>query len=766
MECRHVRGALPALIDGHLSPREAAEVQAHLAVCPACQRVERQYRQDVYDLARYLRTAPRLPIEHRPWAEQPARRGFWGAVAAGGHKLAAGAALVALLALVTVGGLALRGMATNDGGQTPTAGVGATTMSAATADAGTLQEQAPQTLAVDPRMEDIMDALQQAGLVFPVDAHLQMDGQSVTLTRLAVDRTVTVVEYTAPVGQEGGAITLVDERGHELRALESGEMMTLGGVAGTSGTTSTHWDAFPAIDPQSGSVQIRFTSHRGQTLNTFVDVDLSPLRALPPAEPLTARVTEHGVRVAAERLTPGAAVSAIRLTAQPVEPDQRVLRSLSELAASTHKIIATVDGEPVPIVRTTVEPREGDGVSIDAQILGLPRQGTLALTLAWAQAAGPVASPDTVAAGPWTLTIDLANPSGEPVAPQPTPTPVPTQTPVPTPTPSPTPTVPAAPMLPADLYFAGMTSDGVLGLWIQPADGSAPRLVVKGNADLDAFWPVPGTNQIAVRFANDPAVSLVTSDGKSMKKATMPDGRPVTEYVASPDGARIAYVPIDGQSLWVSNADGKNFTLVHGVEIPEAQTIHRVSWSPRGYTLLYEVSQIAAGFRPIVTAVGGPSEAVDPVRYELSHEALSYTWSPGGTELAYSTYNGIYRVRLSDGVETPITPAALREGPQRAIDNIHWLADGRIGVVVHQDLTVYTPADLWLMNADGSDAWRAVLDLGPVNALRWAPQSDGFVLNLIGEPGLTWYASIHAEPVKLAQAIEHGSVNRLDWVRN
>ncbi|MFS8531334.1 zf-HC2 domain-containing protein [Sphaerobacter thermophilus] len=763
MECRHVRSALPALIDGHLPPREAAEVQAHLAVCPACQRIERQYRQDLYDLARYLRTAPRLPIEHRPWAEQPVRRGFWGALVAGGHKLEAGTALVALLALVTVGALALRGMATRSGGDpTATAAVGAATLGEATADVSTLRGAFQPAPAIDPRFEEIMDALDQGGLVFPIDAKIDMDGHAVTLTRLAVDRTITIVEFTAPVEQSSGTITLVDQQGRELHQLYTGGSIPLGGLNDPSTATATNYYAFPAIDAESGTVEVRFTSDRGQTLNTFVDVDLSPLSALPPVASTTAKVTDGGVGVAAERLTPGAAVSIVRLSTSLVDVDQATLRSV-EQGASSPQVTATVDGSPVPVVDIREEERDQDGSGIDVRLLGLPREGTLTLTLAWVPVSDPSAGENTVATGPWTLTIDLANPSGEPVAPQPTPTPVPTQTPVPTPTPTP---VPTAPTFPADLYFAGVTPDGVLGLWVQPASGDAPRVVAQGNADLDAFWLVPGGKQVAVRFADDPAVYLAPLDGGALRKATMPDGRAVTEYVVSPDGTRIAYVPVDRQSLWVSNTDGRNLTQVHAVEIPEAQTIHGVSWAPRGYTLRYEVSQIAAGFRPFVATVGGPNETIEPVKHQLPREVLSYAWSPGGTELAYSTYNGIFRLRLSDGAETAITPAALREGPQRAIDALHWLPDGRLAFVVHEDSTVYTPADLWLMNADGSDAWRAVIGVGPVDVLRWTPDGAGFVAHVIDEPGLTWYPSIHDEPVKLAEDIKYGAYIQLDWTTN
>ncbi|MDI3342085.1 MAG: zf-HC2 domain-containing protein [Sphaerobacter sp.] len=755
MECRDVRPRLPALIDGHLPAPEAAAVQAHLAACPACQRLERQYRQDLYDLARYLRTAPWRPIEQRPWAAPRPARGFWGAVAVGGHRLAAGAALVALLALVTAAALALRGMATTPGaGPTPTAESGVVATSASPVVSGATSPEPP--LLGPPRASQLMDDLARAGLAFAIDRTEPVGSQTVTVRRLAADRFTTYLEYSATAGDlNTGHVMLIDDRGQELRpTIWWSEPASAG--SGIPAAASVTWVEFPGLDPDVRGVTVRFSPPQGDPVEVRVQVDLAPLRALPAPWHVRAATTVNGVKAELLTITRGMVVSAIDWRAVPVDP--KAVIPMDGGGSLDEHVLIEANGERLPILRHT---RIGeDDWYVRVWVYQLPKTGQLHLRLDRVAVSG-LSGGYTTVRGPWEFTLDLADPGAQGPA-TPPPSPQPAGTPVPTPAPSPTPSAPAV-SLPADLYFVGKPPNGVLALWRQPADGSAPRLVVQGKADLDAFWPVPDTNQIAVRFADNPAVWLATADGALLEPATMPDGQPVAEYVASPDGARIAYVSLDRRSLWVSNADGSNLALVHQVRIPEAQTIHQVSWAPRGYTLRYEVAQFAAGSRAVVAVVGGPDQTVDPVTRELARDALAYAWSPGGTELAYSTYSGIYRVRIADGVETAITPPALRDGTQRALVNLHWLRDGRIAVVAHQDGTVYSPADLWLMNSDGSDAWRAVRDLGPVEALRWAPTGDGFVLTTVGGQGLTWYASIHAEPVPLAEDVTLGDFSRLAW---
>ncbi|MBX6343032.1 MAG: zf-HC2 domain-containing protein, partial [Thermomicrobiaceae bacterium] len=122
MDCRDVRRALPALLDGDLPPARAEAVREHLAGCPRCRRAYEAYRQDQQVLTQFLRTAPWLPVAAEVREQVRGRRGFWHALATGGNRLAAAGALVALLALVAASGFVLHTMVQRGGSPQPALG--------------------------------------------------------------------------------------------------------------------------------------------------------------------------------------------------------------------------------------------------------------------------------------------------------------------------------------------------------------------------------------------------------------------------------------------------------------------------------------------------------------------------------------------------------------------------------------------------------------------------------------------------------------------
>lgn len=771
MKCRDVRRALPALLDHELPPGETAEVKGHLAHCRACRQILEQYRQDDLLLKQHLRAAPWRPIEHRPWETgQAPTAGFWAALASGGHKLAAGTALVALLAFVTVAALALRGIAnTSNGDPTPTvlgsAGEVSTTALDPAATTG--------VLAGRPTPEVVIEALQEKGLVFDINQEVHAGDQTVRLTRLAVDRTISYLEYTAPAGELDLLVEMLDETGNSLAvtALRTGNADEDG-----EGTTplTRNWLPLPGLNPDTQSVMLRLVPRSAAPTDVRVPLDLSPLQALPDTKLVSADSIVNGTRLQMLTLSRGAAVSLLAWEASVVDQSALVAADDADIgpASQAWPVTIEVDGVHVPILSMDGFGRETAWYET-AEVFRLPNQGRVRITIDRIYLGSLTGDPAIASAqGPWVLEFDLDGQTTlEPVPTDVVPTPSPPLTPSPQPTATPVP--PATPTLPTHLYFAAQADDGVLALWRQPADGSAPRPVVYGPADLEAFWLVPGTNQIAYRLVDNPAVMLTTVDGAAPQPATMPDGRQVAEYVGSPDGKQIAYVTLDRQSLWVGTPGGSKFVSVPTVKDPRTEIITGVEWAPGRDLLRVEIEQAYGGKRSIIVGVGGPNQIVDPMVWELPREALSYAWTPGGSELAYSTTHGIFRFRLTEGggIETDITPPALRRGGPRALTDLHWLTDGRLAVVAHGDASSPAPADLWLMNPDGSDAWRAVRELGSVADLLWAPGSDGFIVGTIdsegAEPGiramLLWYPSIHDEPVALAERLSSQQFSQLTW---
>jgi anti-sigma factor RsiW len=106
MTCQETEGRLDDWVDGALSPADAAEVEAHLAACPACRGSERQLRQLLAHAAALPRsltpphdlwpTIGRRLERERAWSWTPSR--WWSAAG-----LAAAATVLAALAAVLWG---------------------------------------------------------------------------------------------------------------------------------------------------------------------------------------------------------------------------------------------------------------------------------------------------------------------------------------------------------------------------------------------------------------------------------------------------------------------------------------------------------------------------------------------------------------------------------------------------------------------------------------------------------------------------------------
>lgn len=780
VECREVRRALPALLDGELPPLARDEVEEHLAGCRRCRHVLEQYRHDHAVLDQHLRAAPWLPIEERPWqrVEAPRRR-LWPALVTGGNRLAAGVALIALLALIASGALALRGMGTRErfaSNASPALFTAAAPSPAA--DVTTEQSMLLVGGTVEVPETQIVDALGKHGLVFPIGKTVEVDGRTVTLRRLAVDRTTTFLEYSASSKGDFGVVPLVLGSDGRARSAYPGGGAVAAGAAGAASASEVRWAQYPAVDPSSRQVTIRLQPSNGAPVDVSVPVDLNPIRSFLATQPLGGSVMANGIAMRATTLVRGIAVSTVRWEASVTDPRaiEKVNNQIGPTGTPEPSIAAVVAGKRLQVLsglRITTAVMSSSslyaiGIQGETELYGLPTAGTLRLTfqrLTLPMRVRVPASQDVI--GPWDLAIDLGGSAAATATPVSTATLAPTATPISSPTVTSTPATPAPTSLPDDLYFLARTPAGGIGLWLQPADGSQPRVVVQAaNAAVDAAWPAPQIGQIAYRLSGDgQALLLDTSSGKT-SKATMPDGTPVTAYVPAPAGALIAYVPLDRQTLWVSSASGGKLTQAYRVSGPGGGSIDNVTWSPDGTKLLFEVTQGQGGGRPTAISV----YPFTPL-WQGSRNALAMAWSPDSMQLVYSAQGGIFRVNLADGSEMPMTPTALKGSPLPVIDPLAWLADGRIAFVAHEGSGVSSPASLWLMNGDGSDPWK-VRDLGPVASLIWAPPAsgDGFAVGLSmsgsgsqGGSGLLWYPSLHADPVPLAPDLASPQFTALHW---
>ncbi|MBX6343208.1 MAG: PD40 domain-containing protein, partial [Thermomicrobiaceae bacterium] len=277
-----------------------------------------------------------------------------------------------------------------------------------------------------------------------------------------------------------------------------------------------------------------------------------------------------------------------------------------------------------------------------------------------------------------------------------------------------------------------------------------------------SFQVFADVQRIAYVTAAGDAVHLATLDGRPLGPAKTPGGAEVAEYVPSPDGSQIAYVPLDRHSVVIAASDGSGSRTAYQVPQPEADSVIGLSWSPDGSKVVFRHARIESGEKPVVMpAEKGASKK--PV-WEGSRDALDLAWSPDGSRLVYTDGGRIFRVDLATGAEKELTPGPLKGSGQALVD-LAWLPADRVAFAAHADGSVYSPATLWLMQSDGTQAWRAIPNLGEALTMRWAPGGKDVVLAVWTPDGLQYYPDIHEAPVTLFAGSSGESHPVVAWER-
>ena len=99
----------------------------------------------------------------------------------------------------------------------------------------------------------------------------------------------------------------------------------------------------------------------------------------------------------------------------------------------------------------------------------------------------------------------------------------------------------------------------------------------------------------------------------------------------SPDGTQIAYAETPAGSIWVANADGSS-----PVQVATDHFLSKLVWSPDGKRIAYISGSYSSGFAVSVAKGDGSGSSV--VSGDASADAPP-SWSPDGTELAFTTTN-------------------------------------------------------------------------------------------------------------------------------
>src|SRR5579875_1140182 len=371
VDCRQIRGLLPAYLDGELSAATRAEIEEHLADCPSCRSVANDYRRDMQVLSYQLGVAPWLPVKQRPW-EATRAEGFWSWLRPIGHKAVAGTAMVALVALIVTGALALREMAngTNPNGnlqatQTVQAAAGSSATSSATSVA------TASTTVSSAQIDKAMEILTAHKLAWPVDKDIRAKGASIFhLSTLAADRTATLLTVVQPSNQpELPEIELKLPNGELLRAYATG-------VSADGTNRSTGFYLYPALDDNVTKVTLHLPSPAFEPAEDVpLSVDLSPLKQANLPEPLAIgeKQRQNDVNLKLVELTRGLAISALTWQATDIKPHQP-----ANLVLMDAKAIA--GGADIPIIRGVLS--NGSNGTGMFWLLDLPKDQSFRLTFA------------------------------------------------------------------------------------------------------------------------------------------------------------------------------------------------------------------------------------------------------------------------------------------------------------------------------------------------------------------------------------------------
>ncbi len=270
--------------------------------------------------------------------------------------------------------------------------------------------------------------------------------------------------------------------------------------------------------------------------------------------------------------------------------------------------------------------------------------------------------------------------------------------------------------LPAFFGIRLLTLAFLLGVLLLPYDNSAAQDTA--NPDDILF--------VSNKTGYD-HIYRMTSEGSDIQQLTFGVVNDNTDPAWSPDRSQIAYVVsnIDGEEIWVMNADGTDATQVTNIgAISEDPT-----WSPDGTQLAFVVTRDAIGQQIHTINVDGTNLR----QLTRNQQASSYApaWSPDGTAIAYSSAASI-------GEDAEIWVMNPDGSNQRRLTNSNtlpgtkespaWSVDGsKIAFAVNQGQF----AQVYVMERDGSDLIPIASEEGAfITSPSWSPDNQAVAFSV------------------------------------
>jgi len=258
-------------------------------------------------------------------------------------------------------------------------------------------------------------------------------------------------------------------------------------------------------------------------------------------------------------------------------------------------------------------------------------------------------------------------------------------------------------------------------------------------------------------------ITNYTSDTSSLISE---ETQSVDDYIVSPDATQAAYITqkdSESSQLWL--VDLKTDERKKITDCVQAICSGMV-WSPDGSRIIYENMSVNGNGLPTLWWVDLATAEAQPVFQDSNLPGSNPRWSPNSQWLSYATPEGIRLYNLENG-ETRIIPNVLGAAamwapnsksillrdvvikhdqfvtqlfiygmesevlvnisPSEGFENTlaAWSPDGEQIAVVRRDLSVTRGDQIWVMNADGSNARVLTNDTDALHgSLNWSPNGQ------------------------------------------
>lgn len=269
------------------------------------------------------------------------------------------------------------------------------------------------------------------------------------------------------------------------------------------------------------------------------------------------------------------------------------------------------------------------------------------------------------------------------------------------------------------ILIAALVGAGLAALGITVTSSNATRTEARrpNESRAQAPWKVLMTTN----REGDSEIYSINADGSGgTRRLTRSAG--VDAFGSwSPNRRRIAFYSQRrlGGDVWVMNADGTGQRDLTRNPAHDSNTAQ--AWSPDGRRIAFDSDRDGNGEIYVMNADGSGQRNVSQ---DASAQDAQPAWSPDGRRIAFVTDRDgnweIYSMNADGSDPQNLTQNRFKDG--RDFGFI-WSPDGRtIAFTSNRDASRRTDADLYLMNADGSNVRRLTRGLGFEAPLSWSPE--------------------------------------------